>query len=109
MTMWGEKCELINLPNTDVLLEIIGTSAPDSRFFRKRLFFPFRPLVGDDVYFEGDVMRQATVAIVDWFICGEKSGLQVRLESDGLDIEDIAVLVGVGWVECEDPAGSGAV
>ena len=105
--MSDDRRELINLPNADVLLEIIGTSAPDSRFFRKRLFFPFRPLVGDEVYFEGDAMRQATVAIVDWFICGDKSGLQVRLESDGLDIDDIAVLVSVGWVECEDPIGSG--
>lgn len=92
--------------NADVLLEAIGCRevGTGSRYFRKRMFFPFRPLEGDVVYFEADDDRSATVATVDWFIYGAKACLQVRLESGGgVSEDDIEYLRSKGWVECEDP------
>ena len=103
--MSAEKCVMVDLPNTDVLLEVVGygTDGKGSRFFHKRLFFPFRPCEGDEVYFDGDAMKPATVAIVDWFINGDKTSLQVRFETLGLDDKDIEGLLDAGWVEYDDP------
>jgi hypothetical protein len=106
--MNGKKRELVNQPNADVLLEVVGygTGPTGSKYLRNRLFFPFRPIVGDEVYFDGDAMKPATVMVVDWFIHGDKSSLQVRLESQGLDDKDIECLIDAGWVEHEDPTST---
>jgi hypothetical protein len=100
-----------SLPNTDVLLEIVGygSEGTGSRYLRRKLYFPFRPLEGDEVYFNGDAMTPATVKMVDWFIYTDKSSLQVRLESLGLNDNDIESLISSGWVEHDDPTSEAKV
>ena len=102
--MNAEKCVMVDQPNADVLLEVVGygTGPTGSKYLSKRLFFSFRPLTNDEVYFDGDAMKPATVTEVDWFIHGYKSCLQVRLVSTGLDDNDIRRLIETGWCEQDD-------
>ena len=103
--MIGEKCQMVDLPNADVLLEVVGygSGPTGSTYLRKRLFFfVFRPLVNDEVYFDGDAMKPATITEVDWFIHGDKAYLQVRMVSTGLYDKDIAELIASGWTEHSD-------
>ncbi len=100
-TKMSKKCVLVDQPNTDVLLEVIGCrpEGSGSRYFRKRLFFAFRPMMGEDFYLDGSLDMPATVSVVDWFVVDDKACMHVRLESEAMDNNDCEELVESGWVE----------
>ena len=86
------------------MLEVLDAreEGSGSRYFRKCLFFPYRPMVGDEIYIDGDALKKAVVAIVDWFVHANEAFMQVRLEANSFSYESVMDLLNHGWAECAD-------
>lgn len=88
----------------DCLLEVLDAKleGSGSRYFRRCLFFPHRPMVGDEIYIDGDALKKAIVVVVDWLVHDHEAFMHVRLEATDLDGSDVEDLLEHGWVEEPD-------